>query len=256
MALAEQISRFNNLNEWFNSPQGDCIAQAINEELLHLQDILYGNILIQLGSCGDNLWLSSLRFNYKWLFKPQIAHGNIHCASILNQLPIDRNSVDCIVSPFTVDAFKNQDLLLDEIDRVLKPMGYVIFIGINLLSFWGMWSKLSKYSCFGIFKGFPKVALSLKHTMLHRGYGQCYYNAFYFLPPIGKKYFLDKLAFLNQMGKMVSIMPSALYCLVMQKYVDGYTDPLFAIDNKKLSNAVFLHSAYSIESNNSISKKQ
>ena len=33
------------------------------------------------------------------------------------------------------------------------------------------------------------------------------------------------LDFLNQVGKMLSPMPSAFYCLVMQKQVENYIDP-------------------------------
>lgn len=44
------------------------------------------------------------------------------------QLPLDRNSIDCVIVPFAMEAFSHQKNPIDEIDRVLKPMGYAIFL--------------------------------------------------------------------------------------------------------------------------------
>lgn len=60
--------------------------------------------------------------------------SQIECA--LNQLPLDRNSIDCIIVPLTLETFGSSLSLIDEIDRVLSPMGFVILLGINPWSLW------------------------------------------------------------------------------------------------------------------------
>ncbi|OGV49235.1 MAG: hypothetical protein A3F46_05805 [Legionellales bacterium RIFCSPHIGHO2_12_FULL_42_9] len=223
--IEEQISRFNSLNEWFNSIQGRHIAQAIAAELTCLDDVLSGSRLIQLGACGDNVWLASLRYRHKWLIAPQIHNSTIDCSADLQQLPIDRNSLDCILAPFVVDAFNRTEGILDEIDRILKPMGYVVIFGFHYFSLWGIWLKFWESCCFGVYGGFPRSSFTLRRSMFDRGYIQCYCNNFYFIPPVRKQYLLNKLSFLNSIGKMVTPMPSALYCLVMQKHVENHISP-------------------------------
>ena len=236
MTGQEQIDRFKMLEEWFHSPHGSYVAKAIAEELSHLNQLLYGEHLIQLGGALDNAWLSDLHFRYKWLFNPQIEPNpmKVSCSTLINVLPIDRENIDCVVAPFTIDAFALKDTMIDEIDRILKPMGHVVLLGINPMSLWGLWLRFSKCNCFGEFRGFPKSVLSVKRAMIQRGYLQCYYNGFYFIPPVSNQNLLSSLVFLNQVGKMISPMPAAFYCLVMQKHVDNYIGPLLVESKKDL----------------------
>lgn len=232
LSCNEQIDRFETLDEWFHSAHGSYVAKAIEEELAHLNDIIRGEQLVQLGGCADNAWLTGLQFKHKWLFNPQINPKNIHCSTLFNLLPVDRESIDCVIAPFIVDAFDLKDTVIDEIDRILKPMGHVVFLGVNPVSLWGIWLKFSLGSFFGECKGFPRSVLSLKRAMIHRGYMQCYYNGFYFIPPVSQKKLIHTFAFLNQVGKMISPTPSAFYCLVMQKHVENYIEPLL-VESKK-----------------------
>ena len=232
MLFKDQINRFEMLNAWFHTLHGSYVAKAFEEELAHLNDLLQGDRLVQLGGSLDDAWFSNLQFKRKWLFNPQIKPANISCSTLFNQLPVDHNSIDCVIAPFTLDAFHLKESVIDEIDRILKPMGYVVFLGINPISLWGLWLKFSCQNCFGVNKGFPKTVLSLKRAMIHRDYTQCYYNGFYFIPPVRQKKLVHALTFLNQVGKMISPTPSAFYCLVMQKKVENYIEPLL-IETKK-----------------------
>lgn len=229
----EQINRFETLDQWFHSPLGRHVMKAMTAELAPLKEQLMGERLIQLGSCANNGWLSGLQFKRKWLFTP-IAHPDKHsCRTFINVLPIDRESIDCVVAPLTLDAFPFKDPIIDEIDRILKPMGHVIFMGINPLSLWGLWLKYSNANCFGSFKGCAHSDLSLKRTMLLRGYLQRYYNAFYFIPPVAHQQVLGALEFLNQIGKMIAPMPAAFYCLVLQKQVENPIGPIVVRTKKE-----------------------
>lgn len=222
MSYQDQIGRFHTLDEWFASPLGQSVAQAFTTELSYLKKLLFGGILLQLGNCAANEWFEHLRFQHKWLVSPMVDTNKItFCANFMH-MPLDRDCVDCIVAPLTLDAFTSKKNPLDEIDRILKPMGYVVFIGINPLSLWGAWLRYSKNSCFGALKGRPKSALMIKRAMLHRGYIQCHFNAFYYTPPLRNERIRQKFSLLNQVSKMVSLNPAGFYCLVMQKYVEDY----------------------------------
>lgn len=217
MSLDEQIIKFRALDEWFLSEQGNAIANAFFDKLALFNEFLHGDSLLQLGRCGDNSFFSSLRFKHKWIVSPYNEEG-ASFVSLLNQLPIDRDSVDCVIAPLTLEAFPGEKNPLDEIDRVLKPLGYVVFFGVNPMSIWGWWLRAARNTCYGQEHGRPKSVFSLKRLMLYRGYMQCYLSSFYFIPPVKNKNLIRKLEILNEVGKMISPMPAGFYCFVVQKH--------------------------------------
>ena len=95
-----------------------------------------GETLLQLGNCGDNLWLKKLNYARKWIVSPYSLANKVQIECALNQLPLDRNSVDCIIAPLVLEPFGNSLSLIDEIDRILNPMGFIILLSINPWSLW------------------------------------------------------------------------------------------------------------------------
>ncbi len=216
MLFDEQKTRFLALDNWFKTPQGLAVEDFFANELTHLNGFLHGETLLQLGSCGNNSWLQSLHFFHKWLATFYLTESTTFISSY-NQLPIDRESVDCIVAPLILEAFKLSNSPIDEIDRILKPMGYVVFFGINPLSLWGLELRFKGLSTYGSLQAKAKSVFSVQRAMLHRGYIQCYLSSFYYVPPVSSIKWLEKLEILNELGKMISPCPAGFYCLIMQK---------------------------------------
>lgn len=230
MSLEEQQHQFHALNEWFLTEQGIKIAHAFFSELIPLQDILHGATLLQFGQCGDNLILNKLRFQSKWIATPYLS-DNSALVTLLNQLPLNRESVDCILAPLTLEAFVHKNPI-DEIDRVLKPLGYVIFFGINPISLWGYWLSRSKKNFYGISKAKSKSVFTIKRAMLHRGYLLCHLSHFYYLPPCREKKWLTRFEMFNELGKMIAPMPAGFYCLVAQKQQENLIGPILVKQEK------------------------
>lgn len=219
MLLDEQTNRYRALDEWFQLPQGCRVAHAFATELAQVSDQLNGGKLLQLGSCGENLWLPALKFRHKYLVNPCAVTSKALIISSLTALPVERDSVDCVIAPLTLEAFTGNKNPLSEIDRVLKPMGYVIFFGINPWSFWGAALRWRRLACFGPGGATTLTSsLAVRRMMLHRGYRQCVLTSFYYIPPVTSEFLIQKLAFFNEMGKMVWPFPAAFYCFIAQKY--------------------------------------
>lgn len=223
----EQHIKFRVFNEWLTTEQGSQVARAFYQELAPIQNLLHGQTLLQLGGSRDAFFFSRLRFQHYWLATPFVSQSTSLITS-LTQLPLDRDSVDCVIAPLTINAFAKDNRLLDDIDRVLKPMGHIIFFGINPWSLWGCWLRMSHQSCFGSMLSWPRSVMSIKRATIQRGYIQRYLSGFYYIPPIDNTLLLDKLAILNQVGKMVSPLPAGFYCLMVQKFEEGliYPPPL------------------------------
>ena len=215
MSFDAQKSRFRALDNWFNTPQGIDLSGAMASELAHLNEFLYGETLLQLGNSGGDSWLKALHYSHKWYVTPYMNPSSTLISSF-TQLPIDRNSVDCVIAPLILEGFGSKNPI-DEIDRILKPMGYVVFFGINPMSLWGCFVRLRRFSCFGPLNGKAKSVFLVKRAMLHRGYVQCNLSTFYYIPPVSSESLLHKLEILNELGKMISPCPAGFYCLVVQK---------------------------------------
>jgi len=210
-------AKYAALNNWFLSPQGQGVAHAFATQLYHSQSMLRGGYLLQLGVCGDNPWLKALDFEYQWFVSPKpIRRSDVVVASP-HDLPFERGSIDCIVAPFSIEAARDKTLLLDEVDRVLSPMGHLIFLGFNPYGFWGLWLRLRRLSCLGGGGVTLRSALWVKHALSLRGYEPLELKSFYYIPPVTQQTWIKRLEFLNQMGKMIWPFPTGFYCLIMQK---------------------------------------
>lgn len=213
----DYAQKYRSLNEWFKTPQGIAIAKSFMSELRSLDKWSYGNNFLQLGSCGENIWLPILKFNNKWIVNPYYNNISTSLCAVFKELPLARDSIDCIMAPLSMEAASN-DIILDEIDRVLKPSGIVIFFGINPLSLWGMSLKLGYLDCFGTTNVRLQSSLLLKRNLSYRGFKPLVHKNFYFIPPVIKENIIHKLNFLNEMGKMIWPFPAGFYCLVLQKF--------------------------------------
>lgn len=211
-----EAQKYRAMDDWFGSPQGVAIAEAFALEFNYIDKWVHGDTYLQLGSCGKNIWLPYLRFNRKWVITPYFDQNSTTVNS-MGALPFDRDSVDCIVAPLTMEASIN-DLVIDEIDRVLRPMGVAIFFGINPMSLWGLALKWGYLDCFGQLNTRLYSSLALKRSMSYRGFKPVIHKNFYYIPPVLSENIINKLNFLNEVGKMIWPFPSGYYCLVLQKF--------------------------------------
>ena len=218
MNLDEHVKKYQAMDDWFQMPQGIRAAQAFSEELAVFQSQLRGERLLQLGHCGNSTWFSQLAYRQKWIISPFLDRKGSAATTVFNQLPFDRDSIDCIIAPFTFEAFSLEKNPIDELDRVLKPMGYLVFWGINPFSFWGLALKSGRLQIMGDAKTKLTSVFSVKHALLSRGFRQCVLSTFYYMPPVKRESFIHELEFLNEMGKMLWLYPAGFYCLIVQKH--------------------------------------
>lgn len=211
-----EAQKYRAMDEWFKSPQGTAIAEAFALELNFIDKWLNGDTFLQLGSCGENIWMPFMRFNHKLIITPFL-NNKVDLIGSLHKIPLDRETVDCVLAPLTMEASTN-DVVLDEIDRVLRPMGIAIFFGVNPMSLWGLALKWGYLDCFGKTNVRLYSSLSLKRSMGYRGFRSSIHKNFYFIPPVLSENIISRLNFLNEMGKMIWPFPAGFYCLVLQKY--------------------------------------
>lgn len=228
MNLNEHVAQYRALDHWFSTSEGSCIAKKFTDELACFDSQLRGDVLLQLGSCGENFWLPSLQYRQKIIVSPCNNKNKLGLLANFNQLPIDRNSIDCIIAPFTAETYLFDKYPMDELDRILKPMGTLVFLGVNPTSLWGLGLRLGRLRMLGEGRIKPTSVFSLKRSVLSRGYRQCALNTFYYIPPCQHEKTRHRLRFLNVMGKMLWLYPAGFYCLIVQKHQFISPTPLWS----------------------------
>ena len=218
MLIEQQVKQFNALNEWFQTSLGLSVADEFKKQIHPVLDYLKGDSLLQLGHFTHNSWLDELQFNKKWIASPYFIKEENALICSLSQIPLPRNTLDCVFLPLAIEPFKNPLNLVDEIDRILKPMGYVVFLGLNPWSLWGAAIKWGFLQCYAEKDIKMQTAFHLNRLFIQRGYRQCLLNNFYYIPPVNNKALIKKLGFCNEIGKMLWPFPSGFYCYIAQKY--------------------------------------
>jgi Methyltransferase domain len=202
------------VNDWFLTDQGLEIAEDFCRELSNFPQLFVGEKLLQLGSAGANSWLNCLNYKHKIIID---THKQSHssCQAVLHNLPIAHHSVDCIVLPLALEQTAPHWHLLDEIDRVLKPMGYVIFLTVNPFSLFGLDLLQKHHKYLPQELGNLYFAFSLRYILLSRDYKALLYKAFYRkLPQLHDNVLKKPRIFARMPGQ---ILPAGFSCFIAQK---------------------------------------
>ncbi len=189
---------------------------VISEKFRSLDD-LYGKKLLQIGSCGQNIWLQPLHFVHKWVLTPCVNLQSTLISSPFHT-PLDKNSLDCIIAPFTLEVLPEKREILIELDRMLKPAGFLVIWGMNPISLWGLALKFRRISSLDHAVSGMTSSFSVKKILKDLAYQQFSHSAFFYIPPL-KDTYIRPMEFLNEVGKMLWPFPAGFYCLIMQKKV-------------------------------------
>jgi hypothetical protein len=212
--LDEQRHRYRALDDWFKTAQGHQVGRAF---ALHRFDVR-GDARLQLGLCGESPWLLEPVFKQTYMATPCLGASDASLIASPDYLPWHQHQFDCVIAPMMIEMFGLLGSPLDEIDRVLKPMGHVIVFGINPLSLWGGAARYHHLPYLGSTELHLHSPMRVKRALEVRGYQLKALETFYYVPPFRKKAWIKKCFFLNEMGKMMTLFPAGFYYLIMQKY--------------------------------------
>ncbi|HTR00704.1 MAG TPA: class I SAM-dependent methyltransferase [Candidatus Acidoferrum sp.] len=130
------------LTRWY---QGSLGQHLLQREQALVNDVLsrrFGHHLLQLG-CGE-LWLhGQSTIAHKFAFAPFPQAAGHQAIADAEAIPLATASVDCILLHHALDYALDQHQLLREVSRVLIAGGYVVIVGFNPISSWGLRGKLT-----------------------------------------------------------------------------------------------------------------
>jgi len=212
------------LNQWFQTPLGQ---QLISEQSDCLQSIMkskFGQHLVQLDT---------------GFYQPLVPNAPVGCLSLIalennsaacpviqaapEQLPFSPDSVDHIILHHTLDFCENPYQALRESEQALSEEGYIIVVGFNSFSWWG----LRKLFSFGS-KNIPWKGRFFSVNRVQDWLGllglevQQHYSLLHSLP-IQKTSVHEKFYWLDRLSQIVLPKFGGCYILVAQKHVGSVT---------------------------------
>lgn len=119
--------------EWYDSPLGQQIAPELLAALTELSRDAFGYHALQLGAASGHLAVAeSLRIRH--CIRAHSGREAVDCRVEYDMLPFDTESVDLVVAWHVLEDRRQPHELLREMDRVLRPEGRLVIVGINPVS--------------------------------------------------------------------------------------------------------------------------
>lgn len=119
--------------EWYDSPLGQRIAPELLAVLSDLSREAFGYHALQLGAASGRLSVAdSLRIRH--CIRAHAGTEAVDCRVEFDMLPFETESVDQVIAWHVLEDRRQPHELLREMDRVLRPEGRLVIVGINPVS--------------------------------------------------------------------------------------------------------------------------
>ncbi|MGB0713691.1 MAG: methyltransferase domain-containing protein [Gammaproteobacteria bacterium] len=130
--------RFSYL-DWRATPLGQAHGAAEESALLSATERFFGQHLVQIGGYRIEPVMEKTGFVHAMLMDTPGSHsGSGGCEAEAHRLPFAAGSVSCLVLNHTLDFETEPHAVLREAARVLTGGGYVVVVGFNPISLWGI----------------------------------------------------------------------------------------------------------------------
>ena len=210
------------LQAWFSLPLGSYLLGQENLRIGRILPKLFGYHVLQIGRPGHQDFLASSTISHKivMLFG---SSADLRCKCSLlgdeESLAFESDSLDVVVLPHVLEFVANPHKLLREVERILIGEGHLLVTGFNPWSLWGLcrlllfWREEPPWS--GHFYGSARIKdwLSLLDFELLEN------QHFFFRPPVQKQSLMQKLVFLETLGKHCWPVFGGAYVIVAKKRV-------------------------------------
>jgi len=205
------------LNNWMDSEAGRNLLKIESEKLQSCLPSLLGHYLLQYSAWNKKVvGETSLRHNF---FISDNSSGMAQVDFL--QLPFRENSIDCVVMHHILEHSENPHQSLREAARVVVPNGYIVIVGFNPWSLWGV----SRY--------IPKSKGPRSGSYLSQGRVIDWLNLLgfrveqlekvQFLPPVASLYSPQTSKKIDTFFNWCGLPGSGVYMLVARKLVAGRT---------------------------------
>ena len=206
--------------EWLASEPGRLLAQYERARVRRLLADLFGYYVAQLGAYeGEALHTGSHIANRIVLRFAEDGSEANDCGVLAQAaaLPFAADSVDVVIIPHVLEFSGQPKVVLEEVERILIPEGSLIIAGFNPWSLWGLWRLLPLARTSLPRNGHFHDAMTLRRWLSAQGFELLALERFMFRPPLRREDAMQKLLFLEKMGKYCCPFFASAYVMLARK---------------------------------------
>lgn len=187
------------------------------EELERIMPDLYGHYLLQCSAFNQSIVTStSLKYHFCASHYP-----DSQLIVDYDALPFRDNSLDCVVGHHILDYQAAAHQCLREAARIVVPNGYLVIVGFNPYSSWGLSRLLGRYSLAP--KGNYISRSRLLDWLALLGFRVEQVSDLQYAPPMLLKYFPRFSKQLDRVLRYIGLPGAGVYVLLARKLVAGRT---------------------------------
>lgn len=213
------------LAAWYRQELGQELAKLEEKELSQQLSKLHGYHLLQLGSSELPCGLKASPIIHKITANQEITlrTSTSEVQANYSSLPFASEQFEAVILPHILELELDPTALLEETWRVLAPEGYLIVLGFNPWSFWGI-KHLMMYSSHMIpWHAHFHSAQEIKHSIKKLKGEIINLKYFFYRPPAENSNLLKNLTWLEQIMPWLLPALGGVYLLVAQKHVLAMT---------------------------------
>ncbi len=209
------------LGRWFSQEPGAGLLESERALLEQALPGLFGYHLVQLGKLLPAELLTASRISHKLIVQfDAAAAGTRNKADIVasdDALPLVADGIDVVLVPHMLEFSEHPHKLLREIERVLIGDGHLVLLGFNPWSMFGLWRAALAWRreapwC-GHFYGLARV----KDWLSLLDFEIVEVKRFFYRPPLKNSRLLQRLGFVEKLGKYCWPYFSGAYLIVAKK---------------------------------------
>lgn len=221
----QQRQSWCKLPPWYDSPLGKLFGTAESACLKTVMPALFGYHLVMVGMYNDAWELfADTPIMHQWQLEAfQPANKTVDLLADPAVLPLATESVDAVVLPHTLEFATSPHEILREVDRVLIPDGYVIIMGFNPFSLWGISRLLLAKPQITPWDGRFLSVTRMRDWLALLGFETLAVRYHFYRPPMQRTSLLSKLLFLESFGAKWWTFGGGGYVLLAKKRVSTLT---------------------------------
>ncbi|WP_460236798.1 class I SAM-dependent methyltransferase [Aurantivibrio plasticivorans] len=227
------------LEQWLSGALGRAILAEEQQQIDSALSHLYGFHLLQMSISSQIDLSNASTIQHRFSLNPvasrvsnggsrgsqtQAGGGLSRGLAEVEKIPLDRESVDVVLMHHVLEFTENPHQLLRETARIVIPKGYVVIVGFN------------PFSWFGVFKPFARIfsrSTHWRHHSLRLGRVIDWLRLLDFEPlsidrgfcrwPIDHSKFIEKTQWAETLARKMRLPIGGFYVVVARKDVVGMT---------------------------------
>ena len=215
-----------NAGEWLDTPPGCYLNQQELTVISRILPKLFGYHIIQLGDSGstDFLAASNIAHQVKMQFSAP-AGGNYACSFIGDEqsVAVASDSVDVVVLPHVLEFADNPHKLLREVERILIGEGHLLMTCLNPWSLWGAWRLALFWREQKPWSGHMYSFTRIRDWLSLLDFELVEYHRIFYRPPLKNATMMQRLSFLEKIGKWFGPVFCGTYVILAKKRVISLT---------------------------------